>query len=178
VKVGILPFISFLLTYPLLNLNLGLVWYPLLDDEKGVIKGDVYASLVFKTKGLQHSVVGAKKSVQITPEVVDSVEAFVDLFLTEARLNQGWEEVCGEDAKKPDIKVIGDFVNWMSKDVEKESVAELRENNLTWSQASGLVALRSRKWFIAQLNRLGGVDVVIDADGEPSPSGEKEKGAS
>lgn len=113
--------------------------------------------------------VGAKRSVQISAEVVDSVEAFVDLFVTEARLGQAWEEICG-GATKPDIKLVGDFANWMSTDVEKESVDELGASNLTWTQVSGLVTLRSRKWFIAQLNKMGGVEI------SPETHGEKEKG--
>lgn len=38
--------------------------------------------------------VSSKKSVHIAPEVVDSAEAFMEMFVTEARLRQGWEEVC------------------------------------------------------------------------------------
>jgi hypothetical protein len=105
--------------------------------------------------------VGSKKSVQLAPEIVDSVEAFVELFVTEGRLRQGWEELCA-DGRRVDITRIADFTQWISKDVEKESGAELQGSNLSWSQVSGQVALRARKWFITQLNLMGGVDVVCD----------------
>jgi len=152
----------------------GLVWYPVgLDDDKGCLPMDLFASLVFKTKGLRHSVVGSKRSVQVAPEVVDSAEAFVEMFVTEGRLNQGWEEICG--GGKVEIAKIGDFVNWICKDVEKESVAELRESNLSWPQVSGLVVLKSRKWFINQLNGMGGVDVYDEGEGKEPAHTETEK---
>jgi hypothetical protein len=49
---------------------------------------DTFRELVFKTKGPTHTMVSSKKSVHIAPEVVDSAEAFMEMFVTEPRLRQ------------------------------------------------------------------------------------------
>jgi len=90
---------------------------------------DTFREFVFKTKGPTHTMVSSKRSVHIAPEVVNSAEAFVDMFLTEQRMRQvighsppishgradippqGWEEVCRkgnteEDATR-DLQKIG-----------------------------------------------------------------------
>lgn len=95
----------------------GIVWYPVgLDDAEGSMSVrlfscrtfirhflaqvknahqlETFREFVFKTKGPTHTMVSSKKSVLIAPEVVDSAEAFMEMFVTEARLRQGWEEVC------------------------------------------------------------------------------------
>lgn len=167
----------------------GLVWYPVSYQCNGTIELSKLRSLIFKTKGPTHSVVTSRKSIQIAPEVLDSAEAFVDMFVTEQRLHQGFEEVCRQRRRRQkeisekitkerteeeeeeeeyeedttlDLQKIGDFVHWVCKDVEKESEAERKESNLQWSQVSGLVNLKARKWFLGELNKRGGVVVPLD----------------
>ena len=53
-------------------------------------------------------------------------------------------------------------MDWVCKDVEKESKDELKESNLTWSQVSGLVNVKARKWFLAEINKRGGVTIADD----------------
>jgi len=145
----------------------GIVWYPIgLDDAHGSMSMDTFREFVFKTKGPTHTMVSSKRSVHIAPEVVNSAEAFVDMFLTEQRMRQGWEEVCRkgnteEDATR-DLQKIGAFVDWVCRDVEKESKDELKESNLTWTQVSGLVNVRTRKWFLAEINKRGGVTTITE----------------
>lgn len=59
-------------------------------------------------------------------------------------------------------------MGWVCKDVEKESKDELKESNLTWLQVSGLVNVKARKWFLAEINKRGGV--VVADDEVPSAS--------
>lgn len=61
-----------------------------------------------KAKGKTHRVVASKKGAQITPEVAKSIAEYVELMVTEPRLEQGVQQVGGFDRK-----LIGTFVNWV-----------------------------------------------------------------
>ncbi|KAL6068671.1 Translation machinery-associated protein 22 [Balamuthia mandrillaris] len=170
----------------------GLVWYPVSfplaseevkeeAEQRVELSPDLFQALSFKTKGPTHSVIAGKKSVQLSPELVESAEQFLDLFFTEARLRQGWEEVIISSSPSPSLQqevnnntgskthLIGEFVEWICNDVRKESKQELEQNGLTWEQVSGMANIRARKWFLAEINRHGGVVVHLPS-ASPSPS--------
>jgi hypothetical protein len=112
----------------------GLVLYPTPFD----------AQLMFKAKGDAHRTAG-KKAVQVDPSAAASIEEFVGLVVTEARLRQGLEAVGGAFEGKQ----TGAFIAWISADVKKESAAELEASKLTWQQVERAVQQRARKWFVA-----------------------------
>lgn len=126
----------------------GLVLYPLTGfeaDHLGSMDYESYAQWLFKAKGEKHRVVNQKQPVQIDPEVASSIDAFVDLFVTPARCEQGVEQVCGGTIE---MHNIGNFIKWVSQDVHKESVAELEASGLTWNQVAKSVGNRARAWFL------------------------------
>lgn len=111
----------------------GLVFYPTPFDQ----------TLMFKAKGDKHRTAG-KKAVQVDASAAASIDDFVALVVTDARLRQGLEAVGGDfDAKK-----TGAFLAWITADVKKESVAELEASKLTFTQVEKAVQQRARKWFL------------------------------
>jgi tRNA-binding EMAP/Myf-like protein len=127
----------------------GIVFYPISKIETN---GNVYicenrtdfSELFFKAKGEQHKVIKQKAAVQIDPEVAASVEDFVNMFVTPARLEQGVTTVCGEQY---DVKLTGAFLKWLAADVQKESGAELEASKLDWAKVNKPVMEAARKWY-------------------------------
>ena len=122
----------------------GLVFYPI----EGPRDPEGLAALMFKAKGEKHRTAGTRKAVQVAPEVVEGVAAFVTLMVTEARLEQAVSEACGGEHH---MRHTGKLIAWISADVEKESVAELEAAGLTWKQVVRAVQDRARAWYKAQV---------------------------
>lgn len=123
----------------------GLVYYPSFPGyEAGEMK--LFENYAFKVKGEKHRVVQAKEAVQVDPTVVASVEAFVTMFVTEARLEQGLAAIGGS----AEAKNTPAFLKWFSQDVQKESVAELEAAKLTWDQVQRQIQSAARTWFMAK----------------------------
>lgn len=123
----------------------GLVLYPQADD---LVFREGYTELIFKAKGEKHQVVKNRQAVQIDPEVAQSIEEFVDLFLTEARFEQALMDGCDGELN---IRKMGQFLKWISQDVLKESEAELAAANLTWKQVNKPLSNIARKWYTQKI---------------------------
>lgn len=132
-------------TFGISGLGEGLVFYPIAVDG-GEPKADPESltQLMWKAKGEKHRTAGTRTAVQVNAEVVASVEEFVSLMVTEARLQQGLGAVCGGTR---DPKATGKFLAWTLADVQKESVAELEASGLTWAQVEKAVQAKARSWF-------------------------------
>ena len=101
----------------------------------------------FKTKGEKHSVSKVKSVAAVDTEKLNSIKEFVDYAVTENRLQQGLNEV-GKDQK-----LIGTFIGWVSKDVNKEEADTLESNNLTMKDVGSSIANKARTWYITELNK-------------------------
>ena len=119
----------------------GLVLYPQAED---LVDRNEYTKLIFKAKGEKHQSVKTKKAVQLEPEVAQSIAEFVELFVTEARLQQALSEACGGELNR---KLTGEFIKWIATDIHKESEAELAAANLTWKQVSRFINSAASKWY-------------------------------
>ena len=115
--------------------------YPVVNH---VVDRENYTELMFKAKGIKHHVIQQKQSVQIKAEVASNIQEFVDLFVTEARLQQGVTEACNGEY---DIKKMGQFLKWISMDINKESVAELEASKLTWNEVNKPLMNKGRDWY-------------------------------
>lgn len=120
------------------GLGEGLVFYPTPFDQ----------TRMFKAKGDKHRTAG-KKAVQVDATAAASIDEFVTQNLTEARLSQGLATVGGYDAKH-----TGAFLQWITLDMQKETVAELEASGLTWKAVEKAVQAKARAWF-----RAGGLPV-------------------
>ena len=128
------------------GLGEGLVFYPVGENIPTDPEG--LARFMFKAKGDKHKTVATKQAVQVAPEVADSIESFVGLVVTEARLMQGLTEACGGEAH---MRHTRDFIQWVSGDVQKETEAELEASKLTWNQVHKAVQAKARTWLRDQV---------------------------
>lgn len=132
-------------TFDIEGLGEGLVMYP---ETTTLVERFSYSELLFKGKGEKHRVVKSKKSVQIDPELAESIDEFVSLFVTEPRLEQGVTEACDGEL---DMRKIGGFIKWIVTDVQKEAVAELEKSQLTWKDVNKAVMNAAREWYRAKI---------------------------
>ena len=117
----------------------GLVYYPISHEGR-----ENFKNLAFKAKGEKHKIVKQKDPVVINPVVAASINEFVDLVVTDMRLEQGLQEACQGNL---DIRCLGSFIGWICKDVKKECQSELEAANLTWKQVNKSVVNKAREWF-------------------------------
>jgi tRNA-binding EMAP/Myf-like protein len=128
-------------TFGIEGLGEGLVLYP---QSQTAVDRLTYPELMFKAKGEKHQVVKTKQPVQLDPEQVKSVDEFVSLVVTPARLEQGVTEVCSSSLE---MAQMGAFLKWLALDIQKESVAELEAAQLTWKDVNKAVTDAGRGWF-------------------------------
>ncbi len=126
----------------------GLVFYPV--SHPGYKN---FSNLGFKAKGELHKVVKTKAPVQVDAEVVATAAAFAELVLAPARLEQGVRAIHDGELVF-DIKRVGQFIGWISKDVEKECSAELEASGLTWKQVQKSVGEYARCWYLEQTKKI------------------------
>ncbi|MGD1919153.1 MAG: RNA ligase family protein [Pleurocapsa sp.] len=133
-------------TFGIEGIGKGLVMYPETND---VVIREGCTELVIKAKGEKHRVVKSKEAVQIDPETAQNIAEFVELFVTEARLQQAFTEACEEELN---IKKMGSFLKWISQDIQKESSAELVASDLTWKEVHKPISNAARKWYSDLIN--------------------------
>jgi len=104
-----------------------------------------FRTLAFKVKTEAHSVQKTKPAARdiVVPE---GVAGFVEMFVTEARCNQGVYEVVGY----ADTQFTGDFLKWIGQDIKKESGPELEEAGLEWKDVTKHVMMAARNWWLAK----------------------------
>lgn len=113
----------------------------------------VYGPLMFKTKGAKHKGTRNQRLVDIAPEVLASLQAFVQAVVTESRLQQGHDRIRERNGRVV-LEDIGEFLAWMGKDVLKEEGDSLQASGLDRKQAMSAVNNAAKKWFLAQLSQL------------------------
>jgi hypothetical protein len=123
----------------------GVVMYPI-PGESSMSPRERWRRLAFKAKGEKHRVKKAPRAVEVDPEEIKSIAAFVETFVTQQRCEQGLTAIM--KGEQPDIRRIGEFIGWISKDVEKESRVELEASGLTWKQVSSAVGAAARGWYM------------------------------
>lgn len=133
-------------TFGVSGMGEGVVLYPV-RVEGGTVPThpETLAQLMFKAKGEKHRTTRQKEAVQVAPEIASGITGFIDLVVTEARLEQGLSITCGGQR---DPKMTGKFLQWVVSDVQKETKAEMEAAGLTWAQVQGAVQTRAREWFL------------------------------
>lgn len=121
----------------------GLVFYPYLSAKRGEM-----CELMFKSKGEKHGNVVKRQNkapTVIAPEVLASQAAFVEMFVTPARLEQIADRDLSNDFV---VQKTGDFLKHFNQDVSKESVDELVASGLEWKDVQSAVSKAARDWWI------------------------------
>lgn len=128
----------------------GLVFYPTAGTV-GQTAIDAYYLRMFKAKGDEHKTVAQKAPAQADPEVVKNLADFAALVLTPARLEQGVEATLPAGATmRYDVKRIGPFLGWVTKDVAKECGPELAASGLDPKAANKAVIDHARNWYMGK----------------------------
>lgn len=115
---------------------------------RGIGEGIVWRAgpYIFKSKGTKHSsskVVGMPHAISpAEAERLESVEEFAIWACNQSRMQQALEEVGNS------LENIKQFLNWVIKDILKESALQLEANNLTSKDITKACYARSRKWFL------------------------------
>lgn len=133
------------------GLGEGVVLYPVegvVFDAEGGTDRDRYTELMWKAKGDEHRVSRQKRPAQIDPEVARSVEEFVAIMVTPARLEQGITEVLG--GGPVELPRMGELLAWVGTDVRKESAAELAAAGLEWKKVAKAVGQAAQRWYRAR----------------------------
>lgn len=122
------------------GLGEGVVYY------RGGYLGDPLSLSFFKAKGEKHRVNKTKTAAAVDEDTLRSVAAFVDKYVTDARIAQAVAEVCPDGFTK---EKMGDLIGWVSRDVAKEGEQEAVEAGLSWRKVSSVVAKAARDKLLA-----------------------------
>lgn len=139
------PFIA--QTFKVEGIGEGLVWYPYNTDY---LTRNTIEKFVFKTKGSKHQNT-TNKSKELIPvdfEKLSNINDFVNKFVTDQRLEQGLFEACNNVF---DVKLIGTFLSWMSKDIQKESIEELKLCDFEWREVNKYLTASCKRWYLRQV---------------------------
>lgn len=109
-------------------------------------------SLRFKSKGEKHSVTKVKKLNPIDIEELNNIKDFVEMVVTENRLEQG---ICylNEHHLPVETKSMGHFLKWVNGDVIKEENDTLVENQFDIKKVNKAISQKARLWFLDRLNQ-------------------------
>lgn len=111
---------------------------------------DIYSVLTFKVKGGGHASKANGKAAKISAAPLAGIQAFVDAFVTEGRLEQALEAIGGQ----ADMRHTGAFLKWIGNDIEREGADELTASNLTWKNVASAVSNASRDWLIRESQKI------------------------
>ena len=100
----------------------------------------------FKSKGEKHSVTINKKLNPTSPELMRSINEFVDSTVTQNRLEQGLSYF-RENSIELDIKNIGIFLNWVLNDVFKEEADTINRNFFSKMDVNKAITKKAKSWF-------------------------------
>ena len=123
----------------------GVVW---------IHRGIDYGAIRFKVKGEKHSNSKVKKTVSMDPEVLRNIQEFIEYAVTENRLEQGFDIIFTSKEIEIDIKKMGEFLSWISRDVFSEEQDVLVANNLEMKQVGKHISKKARDWFLMKWNKI------------------------
>lgn len=106
----------------------------------------------FKVKGEKHSVSKVKTLAAVDVEAVATLKAFVDSVVTEARLEQGLDNLVREQLKPVEMTSMGDFIRWVFNDVLKEEQDTIVASGIDPKKIGSAVANVARPWFVKKVN--------------------------
>jgi hypothetical protein len=133
-------------TFGVEGMGEGLVFYPV--GEHASSNMERLGRTMFKAKGVKHSAVKTKDSVELDPEVAASLEGFVDYMVTENRLEQALSETCPNGAS---MRYTREFLAWLAADVQKEGGWALEKAGLEWGlPVEKAVQVAGRQWLRAK----------------------------
>jgi hypothetical protein len=107
--------------------------------------------LRFKSKGELHSVSKVTTLNSVDVESIEKIQTFVELAVTENRLQQGLQFVKDNVNKTPDQKNTGDFLRWVVNDVMKEEQDTIVASQFDVKKLNSAVSNKARMWYLKQI---------------------------
>jgi len=105
------------------------------------------ANLKFKSKGEKHSSSKVKTLNAVDTESLEGLKEFVELTVTENRLEQGLQYL-QEMGLSLENRSTGDFLSWVVKDVIKEETDTIVANQFDVKKVKSAVGVKARMWFL------------------------------
>ena len=121
----------------------GIVWRCMSDPT---------SDLWFKVKGEKHSASKVKTLAPVDVEAVENIREFVSKTVTEARLEQGLQNLINEQSKPFDMTSISDFIRWVYGDIVKEESDTAVASGIDPKKIGGLIAQSAKRWYVEKLN--------------------------
>lgn len=123
--------------------------------KEGVGEGIVFTcttnpELKFKSKGEKHSASKVKVLNNVDVELMENINQFVELAVSENRLEQGLSYF-NENNIPIDSKNTGEFLRWVVTDVLKEEKDTLIESGLDEKKVKASIVTKARMWFLNQI---------------------------
>lgn len=115
----------------------GVVWTGFWNDQK----------YIFKVKGEKHSTTKVKTLASVNPEVLKSINDFVEYACTQNRIEQGIKEINATEKKH-----MPDLLRWVANDILSEESDTLKSNGLEWKQVAKDCSNRVRQYFFLKLD--------------------------
>jgi len=104
----------------------------------------------FKVKGEEHNVTKVRKLAEVDVQKIEDAEKFVGAVCTEQRLLQG-VAFLKEQSLPISEKSTGNFLRWVSSDVNKEEADTLEASGLTIKDIGRLLSTKARVWYFNNL---------------------------
>jgi len=104
-----------------------------------------------KIKGEKHKTAGNKPRTNKMRGQTEDASVFLEMVLTEPRLNQGIEYL-NEMNLPIDRTSTGKYLEWVMNDVGAECVEELKECNLNFNHVKAPLNKNSREWFFSYID--------------------------
>ena len=123
----------------------GVVW-------KCSTPGWTSSDFMFKVKGEKHSVSKVNTLAAVDVEKIANQRAFIESVVTEARLEQGVDNLVREQLLPLEMTSMGAFIRWVYNDVVKEEMDTIVANQYDPKKLGGPIADVARKWFVNRLN--------------------------
>lgn len=126
-------------SFGLKGLGEGIVWT--------CVEHPTNSKLRFKIKGNKHlgGIKLTSTKVVINPEVLETINEFVDHVLPLERLQQGLREV----PTTANIH-LGKYLKWINQDILTEEFDTLHTNNLIWKDVNKQITHKARQFFQSQ----------------------------
>jgi hypothetical protein len=100
--------------------------------------------LSFKTKGQLHSASKVKTLASVDTERLENLAELVEAFVTEARVSQAVEKVCGIH-ETFDSKKTGEVIKWVQADILKEESDTITNNGFSSQEVFRALPVAIRK---------------------------------
>lgn len=129
----------------------GIVFTPMLRDKW------FKTEFIFKAKGEKHSASKVKTMKEIDPEMLASVNSFVERTVTNRRCEQAIEYL-KEHGKKQTMHNTGEFIRWVVNDILDEEGDIIEESPYDKKHFTKALAENAKRWWINYLNKDMGLE--------------------